>query len=60
MCSGCVGAEDDDGDRARARIVPQQAEDLLAGDVRQVAIEQDQVGAMVAREVEADPALHRG
>src|SRR6185437_4759178 len=58
--AGRVGGQDDDRDRPGRRVATQGGEDLDAGDVRQVQVEEDQVGMVVARELDPELALHRG
>jgi hypothetical protein len=45
---GCVGADDDDGDRGRLRVVAQLLEDLVARDVGKVEVEQDEGRVVLA------------
>src|SRR5438093_12408476 len=54
-----VGAEHDHGDVARARVVTEKTEHLVAGDIREVTVEQDQVRSMVSSEIDSHPTLHR-
>ena len=51
-----VGAEDDDGDAAGAGGGLQLAGNLLAGDVGQVQIEEDEVGANLGGQFDAPAA----
>jgi hypothetical protein len=55
-----VGADRDDRHVARRRIRAQALEELAAGGIRQVQIEEDQVGALVAREPQAVLGPRRG
>lgn len=53
-----VGADDDDGDGRGCRVLAELLEDLLAGDVREVQVEEDEGGLVLPCEVEAEASLH--
>ncbi len=56
-----VGHRDDvHRDVARAGVVLQPIEHVPAVEARQIEIERDRVGAMLARHLQADVAAHRG
>ena len=54
-----IGRQHDHRDRARAAVGPEQSQDLLAGDVRKVQIEQHDIRIMPSRQLQRQRALHR-
>jgi len=57
---GGVGADHHDRELPRPGIGAQLAEDFVSLNIRQVEVEQDEIGQMLACKFEADAALHRG
>ena len=59
---GRIRRQDDDGDARRARIGAEALEDDFAGKIREVAVQQDEVGMVLARRApgRATPAVRSG
>ena len=58
LAGGGVGADDDDRDRGGGGVVAQALQHLVAVDVGQVQVEQDERRAVLAGQLEAEAALH--
>src|SRR5206468_3561040 len=55
-----VGAQDGNRNRARRRVAAQPPERLLAVEIREPHVEEDQVGALAACELEPGAGVHGG
>ena len=55
----CVGAQNDHRDVTRLGVLLQLGQNSVARNVRQVEVEQDQVGMMLAGELNAESPEHR-
>ena len=60
LARGGVGADDDHGMSRVAFVALQAREHLPAGQIGQVQIQQDQIGGMLAGQLDSQLALHRG